>query len=240
MSPTMSLKQLLHDNNWTTRQSPDDGHCLLHSTEASYASQLPMAPKLSLSSLISKIVSHVSSCIEDYTIYGISAIDIKSEMNDYIYLQLYNSNFSDLVPLIIARVLDINVLVLDTDRSGNYKSHLFEAQLKTTTNLALQRIGDHYNAIVTARTVSIPAPLRPCASTTTHRAESSTNNHSVMPIPPQSCNTKEAPPPVNVNEMTPTKLSRFTYDRDTPLSLNDQRACHLTRKLRKSLISLSL
>ena len=87
----MSLNQILKENNWAVHQSPPDSHCLLHSTVTSHASQLPNAPMISLVSLKDNIVSHVLSCIDDYTIYGLTVPAIKFQLKDSIHeiLQLH-------------------------------------------------------------------------------------------------------------------------------------------------------
>ena len=92
-------------------------------------------------------------CIDDYTIYGLTTTAIEAQMDDYIYDKCYNSDVGVLVLLIITRVLGINILVLDTDQLGNYKSHLFEANPTATIRVVMQRRGNHYNAIVTVMNV---------------------------------------------------------------------------------------
>ena len=43
---------------------------------------------------------------------------LTDQMNDYLKFKRYNSNFGDLVPLILARIHHINIIVLDISREG--------------------------------------------------------------------------------------------------------------------------
>ncbi len=156
----MQLNAIMKENNWALHRSPMDGHCLLHNAVTSYNSQLPDSPKLLLSSLIEKIVLHVNSHLTDYTIFGLSVPKILSQLEKYIHERKYNSDFGDLVPLIITQVLSVNLLVLDTDCSETVKQHLFEAFPLSTNQIAVHRCGEHYNGL-TMLVYPVPSPIKP-------------------------------------------------------------------------------
>ena len=142
------LNEILVSNHWKINNSPGDGHCLLHSVVSSYSSQLPGLPAPTLNFLKNSIIDHVHSSSAEYSIYGMSSLKMVEEMEKYIYDRVFNLDFVDLAPLIIARLLKINILILDTDHLGCVTKHFLEPPIATTNTISLQRRGDHYNGII--------------------------------------------------------------------------------------------
>ena len=181
----MQINTIMKENSWALQPSLADGHCLLHSTVSFHNSQLPDSPVILLKSLIDMIVSHVNSHLIEYTIFGLSKPKILSQMRDYIYSKKYNSDFGDLVPLIITQALKVNLLVLDTGCSGNVNWDLFEATPPSTMHIPVHRRGEHYNGLTMQ---AYPAPVSPCLHHPFHP-------HQHPPPNTESpCPTKVAPP----------------------------------------------
>ena len=113
----MLLEAILADNKWTISHSPPDGHCLLHSTISSFTSQLPHLTPPTVSSLNADIRNHMDQHAAEYfTYYGFDAPGIRHQMHRYIKYRYYNSDFVDIAPLIIARLLRIRMEIFDTNK----------------------------------------------------------------------------------------------------------------------------
>ncbi len=79
---------------------------------------------------------------------------------NYIVNRTYNSDFGDMVPLILARVYCTNITILDTARSSSVTIHSVCPRNQSSTTIAVHRIGDHYNGIVSKHLVP-PSRSRP-------------------------------------------------------------------------------
>ena len=68
-------------------------------------------------------------------------------MKRYIHERDFNLDFVDLALLIIARLLKINLLILDTKHLGCVTKHLFESPTASTNTITLHHRRNHYNGI---------------------------------------------------------------------------------------------
>ncbi len=131
-SSVMLLSNLLKSNGWEIKTSPPDGHCLLHSLITSTRSQLPDMNPITLKSIKEKIDREVTSNYSEYLNYGFTDASLNDEMHSYIHFGVYDSGFGDLVPVILSRVCHINIVILDTSRSGEVTKHTMNPRTDTT------------------------------------------------------------------------------------------------------------
>ena len=141
-------------------RSPADGHCLLHSIVSSLKAQY----RQTYGDLT---IDHLCDIIRDQIRYNENlylpfiknayhATRVKG-MEDYLNLKRYNTRFGDLVPLIIANGLGINIIILGSHQSkildivygkrhGNsgLKNHVF-----------IYKSGEHYDAIIPTNRVFV-------------------------------------------------------------------------------------
>ncbi len=143
----ISLEKLLEDNGWEIKPSPPDGHCLLHSVITSWGSQLPDLPPISLAALKSNIRREVMSNIDEYLGFRFNKIKLLDQMERYIKYRKFNSDFGDLVPLILAKYLNVLIRILDTDSSDMVREHLVDPA-NCNLSIVIQRRGDHFNGII--------------------------------------------------------------------------------------------
>ena len=127
----VQLKSILNSNKWIINQSPPDGHCLLHSIVSSFNSQLPHLKPPTLSSLKADLRNHIYQHFNEYSIYG---------FNEHCIVDMdFDSDLVDIAPLIFARLLRVQVVILDTDRNGVATSHSFEPPTSTPDCIHLHR-----------------------------------------------------------------------------------------------------
>ena len=144
---SITINDHLHTNGWQIKTSPDDGHCLLHSVITSVKSQLPHYIGHTLQETIAAIESEVSSNFIEYVSLGFEDdSDLQVQMDHYTKFKLYNSNFGDIVPLILSRALDLKITVLDTNSSGVVFVSIFPPRLDRYHSISIQPEGMHYNA----------------------------------------------------------------------------------------------
>ena len=75
------------------------------------------------------------------------------QMYSYVNFSIYNSNFGDLVSLVLSSLLAITISILDT-KEGNYvTTHSFKPPITAKDAITIQRRGDHYNGIVCLKNI---------------------------------------------------------------------------------------
>ena len=83
-------------------------------------------------------------------VYSMPKAHFFYEMNRYIYERVYDSKYGDLVPLITANALSINIIIVSkTDNC--YSSRTVQSSHKSGTNhpsVMVLKTGDHYDALV--------------------------------------------------------------------------------------------
>ncbi len=122
----MLLNQFLDSKSWKVAPSPPDGHCLLHRAVSSLKSQFPEESHPTVSSLASSIKEHTIKNADDYLIYGFAVTKLLAEMHLYVDERIYNTNFGDIVPFILTRIIQKKLCVLDTDNYGSITTHTLD------------------------------------------------------------------------------------------------------------------
>ena len=133
--------------------SPGDGHCLLHSVVNSHNSQHPAAPKLTKEASITSLQGEVSSNVIKYVGFRIdnSSLNLFSEMKSYVKRKVYDTLFGDAVPLILANVLQMNIIIIKAENT-KFECHIVEYESNIAAHIEnsifVYKVGEHYNAIV--------------------------------------------------------------------------------------------
>ena len=136
---------------------------------------------------------------------GFTEETLLPQLNDYLFNRLYNCDFVDIAPFALARALNYNIMVLDTDTRGSFTESVFSPTEPTFDTIAIHRRGEHYNGI--GCVIAAP-PLFPSINTVS------------------MCSTD------NTCQASQQKIS---YDRSTLQAIRGSIACPVTRKLRKNL-----
>ena len=69
-------------------------------------------------------------------------------MNLYVFNKMYNTDFGNLVPLVLANVLHINIAIISKDVHG-YNVRVIHTNASTDTlgNILVYKTPDHYDSI---------------------------------------------------------------------------------------------
>ena len=75
--------------------------------------------------------------------------DLMYYMNQYVFNKMYNTNFGNLVPLVLANVLHINIAIISKDVHG-YNARVIHTNASTDTlgNILVYKTADHYDSII--------------------------------------------------------------------------------------------
>ena len=70
-------------------------------------------------------------------------------MNQYVFNRMYNTDFGNLVPLVLANVLRVNIGIISNDVHG-YKARVIHANASNDTlgNILVFKTPDHYDSII--------------------------------------------------------------------------------------------
>ena len=140
---------------------PADGHCFIHSVVAAAASQAKLSKHITYDSLLAQIEAEVFSKLDEYAAYRVSRrgnsnskhgkthdseLILLNEMYDYIFGKHWNTPFGDMVPLLAANCLGINIgIIKKTLGQYEYRCVLSDKQTDNVVFIHLQC--SHYNAI---------------------------------------------------------------------------------------------
>ena len=130
--------------------------------------------------------------------------------------------------MILARILNIKLKILDTDQYGLVNEHTFDCNPACGSALTIQRCSEHYNDIITA------LPSRPTKCSLMGKTNYFSSPVLANDISPSPSATHV--PPTEQTSIT----SRLHYDPESLKALNNTKACPPTRLLRKSLFELNL
>ena len=104
---------------YQVRKSLGDGHCILYSVISSMESQHNIS--LGVHDVTELIKFEIFANYEQYheSMDGDRPDELLIRMNDYIDTKIYDSSFGDLVPVILANAMKIDLLIL-TEFEENY------------------------------------------------------------------------------------------------------------------------
>ena len=133
--------------------SPGDGHCILHSVICSYNSQHGAKPSLEMGHLITLIRYEVMDNVTDYIphIDDNSRLKLFTYLNRYINNKVYDTSFGDLVPLIVANAIRMNLVIIDKT-NDECKCHIIPVVQNVSPSRANSVIvikeGEHHNGLL--------------------------------------------------------------------------------------------
>ena len=149
---------------WKTHKSEfvaGDGHCLLNALLSSIAFQLPHRKCITNEILVCMIESEVLSNVAEYSAYLTNhsdiqpttcekGIDVQSDLVEQLYDYTINKNwrtpFGDMVPMIAAKFLGINIGIISVaNRKYEYRCVFSEQQ--ADDYVVVYYTGNHYDAI---------------------------------------------------------------------------------------------
>ena len=155
----MKLSKDLDNSGLTILPSPGDGHCLLHSVVSSYKNQLPHLPLLTIEGLKARIFIETANHLNEYTSFLVAPLNEPSymmrQLRVYLESKIYNHDFGDLIPRVIANSLFVSVHILD-EIGGEISSKEIEPTVFAQNTLVVHRNGDHYNGVRPITPRSIP------------------------------------------------------------------------------------
>ena len=91
---------------------PRDGFCLLHALCLSLKSQFPSTHEFQINELISLMKPEAISHEVYLPAFENSLDSLKIGLYRYVYSRVYDSNFGDIVPLLLANSLGVDICIL--------------------------------------------------------------------------------------------------------------------------------
>ena len=186
---TSRLTTYLEDNQLRIRTSPGDGHCLLYSLVTSLNSQCSAHPPLNIQVLKTLLWQEAMKRRNTYIAFleSVTPVQFQTFLSNYIYRKSYNNSFGDLVPLIAANTLKVELIVLK--KLPNDLCEIWNIlptnSLTSAKSIVIHKKGDHFNGV-------LPAPypyssyfsiISDAASPVVQRLETASQNMTVSTVP---------------------------------------------------------
>ena len=107
-------------NYFMVIDSPCDGHCSVHSFVKSFNSQHASIENINIENLLKFVQVEIESNTDLYTLYlrWNSSSNLLTEINLYVYHKVYDTSFGDVVPVVISRVTDVNLINVGNGQSS--------------------------------------------------------------------------------------------------------------------------
>ena len=148
----MRISDYLRKKELSLIRSAGDGHCLLYSICTSFNQTLFHLPNISVKSLKQLIFTETVSNIDLYTAFcdGLSNSDLVELLNHYLNEHGSNTMYGDLVPLVIARALkvDINIINENSEHVGEAVILPISPDCASVGSITVHRSADHYNGVI--------------------------------------------------------------------------------------------
>ena len=157
MCDSRNLARALYDGtfwlSYDIEQSLGDGHCLLHSFMASMKSQYPQLAPIEMTALLNSIVSETYANLSAYVQFLIdspSSVLLQGVVR-YVRNKVYDTVFGDLVPLIISKAFDTNLVIITKADHGHSFQSIEPCKAGGSgyrKNVMLYKESDHYDSVV--------------------------------------------------------------------------------------------
>ena len=142
----MKLDQILGENDWVIDSSPGDGHCLLHSL----ATCLKPLNRITSTEDIKQLIFIETVTNYDQYVQFLEvgcSYTLFTGLRKYLLDRQYNQLFGDLVPIICANALDVNIKILNIINYQETQVLDVIPRKSTQQTVVIQRVNDHYNAV---------------------------------------------------------------------------------------------
>ena len=127
------------------KKSIGDGHCLIYSIVESFNSQTKFDIKLDSFLLLNILRKQTLKFKSKYSVAtNGSETHLLQLLNDYIYSKAYNSDFCDIVPLILAEALCVTFCIINGERLNVNFVETSDAK----TVVYLLKTNDHYDSLL--------------------------------------------------------------------------------------------
>ena len=126
-----------------------DGHCFLYSVVKACSSQLSPNLDINVGFILGKMNSELTSCPNIYTAFteGRDISELTTAFNDYALYKKYDTYFGDVVPLLCANALGINIITL-SDSPKDCLSKIIFSKSKTKGCIFIYKRSDHYDGFI--------------------------------------------------------------------------------------------
>ena len=136
---------------YSVTRSPGDGHCLLHSVAASCNSLTRLSSSITTEQLMYMVRDEVIEHAELYLQFLVDSChnDLVYHMNQYVFNKIYDTDFGNLVPLVLANALHVNIGIISEGVQG-YNARVIHANACNNTlgNILVYKTPDHYDSII--------------------------------------------------------------------------------------------
>ena len=149
-------------STYTIIKSPADGHCFMHSVVTTFNANMSdnIGAKLDVDVLSAKLSNETMANSHEYMNYiefinyddGTGIPSLRHHVREYVQHKNYNNLYGDIVPVIVANALMLNILIVE--QTGNtYKLHLVKPRHDIGSSilhrtLILHKKNAHYDVIV--------------------------------------------------------------------------------------------
>ena len=156
---TSVARYVMYDYSlWRIETSPGDGHCLLHSILTSYTHQLQNHPMITLSSIKASLTYEIHDNSVRYLpfVENNSVGALGRGMQAFLVDRHYDQSFGDLVPMILANALGLQINIIDERDDGSLNEMVMSPEGGLIQCIHIHRRDEHFNGL-------IPAPNDLCA-----------------------------------------------------------------------------
>ena len=128
-------------------KSQADGFCLLHSVSRSLNAQISHCYDLDINKLITCLKGEAMQHIDEYSGFCESISAMIDQMYDYIENKNYDTDFGNVIPLLLANSIEIDICILY--RHGDALGCRIVECSKKDANVCvfIYKVGDHYDAV---------------------------------------------------------------------------------------------
>ena len=151
------ISTVLGNLKLTKKETPKDGHCLLHSIIESWKGQIDDRSDLEIGSLINEADSELSQNMHHYIAFlalnkGTDDI-IMTYKENYFTHKLYNHDLGDLMPTVLSNALGLVINIIEELNFGNVRKITIKPEQRMTRKKAGNAIfihlkDSHYSALV--------------------------------------------------------------------------------------------
>lgn len=146
-STILPIASSVNANNTSIIPSAPDGHCFLHSIVTALTYEGYSNYCVSTNVLCDLIYSEVLNNLNVYTAFCLTN-DIIHQMNNYILHKIYNTDFGDIVPLIISNAISFPLRIYDNSYTCQHEILPNNNNIHRNTVINVRLCNEHYDAIV--------------------------------------------------------------------------------------------